>query len=241
MTLRAILFDFNGIIINDESIHQELIQELLLRENLLPQESEYRELCLGKSDRSCLRDILAHRGRVVSEEYLTKLIAVKSSNYQQRLASLDILPIYPGLGEFLAKITEQNLLIGLVTGALRQEVEWVLNRIGLREFFEIIVAGDEIKSSKPDPEGYLLAIEGFNQKYPSLNLRPSDCLAIEDTPVGIKAAKQAGIQVVGVANTYPFHILQRQTNWSVDYLEELELDRVEQVFANAVSSDQLFQ
>jgi beta-phosphoglucomutase len=238
MTLRAILFDFNGIIINDESIHQELINDLLLRENLLPQESEYRELCLGKSDRSCLRAILAHRGRVVSEDYLTKLIDLKSSKYQQRVLSFENLPIYPGLSEFLGKIKGQNLLIGLVTGALRQEVELVLDRAGIREYFEVIVAGDEVRSSKPEPDGYLLAVERFNQKYSSLSLQPSDCLAIEDTPVGIKAAKQAGMQVVGVANTYPFHILQRQTNWSVDYLEELELERVEQVFANLVISEQ---
>jgi beta-phosphoglucomutase-like phosphatase (HAD superfamily) len=61
-------------------------------------------------------------------------------------------------------------------------------------------------------------------------LQPQECLAIEDTPGGIQAAKRAQMQVVGVANTYPFHILQRQANWTVDYLTELELERVQEVF-----------
>ena len=64
---------------------------------------------------------------------------------------------------------------------------------------------------------------------PSLNLKPAQCLAIEDTPAGITAAKQAGMQVVGIANTYPLHMLQRQADWTVDYLNEIELDRVKKV------------
>ncbi|WP_263975358.1 HAD family hydrolase [Leptolyngbya sp. 7M] len=67
--------------------------------------------------------------------------------------------------------------------------------------------------------------------YPSLNLKPAECLAIEDTPAGIQAAKAAGMQVVGVANSYPFHMMQRQANWAVDYLSDLEFERVRQVFA----------
>ena len=82
---------------------------------------------------------------------------------------------------------------------------------------------------KPAPDGYLLAVERLKELYPNTNLQPSDCLAIEDTPAGIQAAKQAGIAVVGVANTYPFHMLQRQANWTVDYLRDLEIERVQKV------------
>ena len=85
--------------------------------------------------------------------------------------------------------------------------------------------------SKPKPDGYLLALNLLSQQNPSLLLQPSDCLVIEDTPAGIEAAKRAQMQVVGIANTYPLHMLQRQSNWTIDYLSELELDRVEKVFS----------
>ena len=231
MSWKAIIFDFNGVIINDEPIHQQLIDDLLLGENLRPSEGEYKQLCLGRSDRSCLNNILSRRGRVVSEDYLTKLIQRKAQAYREKIAQLDPLPIYPDVINFLAQIKARSLLIGLVTGALRSEVELVLNRAGIAEYFPVIVAGDDISTSKPEPDGYLLAVELLNQQNPSLLLKPSECLALEDTPAGISAAKNAGMQVVGIANTYPLHMLQRQTNWSVDYLSELELDRVEQVLS----------
>ncbi|AFZ36645.1 HAD-superfamily hydrolase, subfamily IA, variant 3 [Stanieria cyanosphaera PCC 7437] len=229
MTLKAILFDFNGVIINDEAIHQELINHILLGENLRPEESEYREICLGRSDRICLKNILVHRGRFVTDEYIDKLVANKSLAYQEKLTQLETLPIYPEITEFLAQIQQRGLIIGLVTGALKAEVQLVLQRAKIESYFSVIVAGDDINQSKPEPDGYLLAVQLINQNNHNLNLQPSECLAIEDTYAGIEAAKKAGIQVVGIANTHPFHMLQRKANWTVDYLSDLELDRINQV------------
>lgn len=79
MTLKAVLFDFNGIIINDESIHEQLIKQILIEENLALKPGEYKEICLGRSDRTCVRDILKNRGRVVSEDYLTRLLQKKDT------------------------------------------------------------------------------------------------------------------------------------------------------------------
>lgn len=70
----------------------------------------------------------------------------------------------------------------------------------------------------------------LNQQYTDINLQPSECLVIEDTFAGIEAAKLAGMSVVGVAHTYPFHMLQRLANWCVDYLSDLELDRIQKVY-----------
>lgn len=229
MTLKAILFDFNGVIINDESIHEELIDDLLLGENLRPEVSEYKDLCLGKSDRACLKDILFHRGRVVTDDYLTKLIEAKTQAYQQKLEQLANLPIYPGIEAFLDLIKTQELAIGLVSGALREEIELVLQKANLADYFSVIIAGDDLKASKPEPDSYLMAVDRLNQSLSNLNLNPAECLAIEDTPAGIEAAKKAGMQVVGIANTYPLHMLQRQADWTVDHFNEIEIDRVKQV------------
>ena len=233
MSLKAVLFDFNGVIINDEPIHRQLIDQILLEENLRPQPGEYRQVCLGKSSHACLTELLTRRGRVVTAPYLTQLITRKAQAYQRKLETLDKLPIYPGLEDLIFKLRVSKLKIGVVTGALRCEVEMVLNRARLAQHFDALVTGDDLSASKLEPDGYRLAVERLNQLYPSLNLQASECLALEDTPVGIQAAKRAGMQVVGVANTYPFHMLQRQANWTVDYLFDLELERVQQIYSQA--------
>jgi HAD superfamily hydrolase (TIGR01509 family) len=235
MTLKAVLFDFNGVIINDEPVHEKLIEEILLAENLRPQRGEFQRFCLGRSDRACLRDILNHRGRVVNESYLTQLIERKAQAYRLQLEAIEELPLFPGLQELIPQVQASNLKLAVVSGAIRQEIELVLTRTNLAQYFPVIVGGDDITTSKPEPDGYLLAVERLNQLYPDLNLKPAECLAIEDTPAGILAAKRAGIQVVGVAHTYPLHMLQRQANWSVDYLKDLELERVQKLYAEKVA------
>jgi HAD superfamily hydrolase (TIGR01509 family) len=230
--LKVILFDFNGVIINDEPIHQELVDEILLGENLRPKLGEFQQFCLGRSDRACLKDILFQRGRYITDEYLDRLIEIKSQAYQQRLEKLESLPIYPELTDFLKKIQERGLKIGLVTGALRSEVKLILDRAGIASYFNVIVAGDDIKTSKPQPDGYLLAVERFNRLDFNLQLQPKNCVAIEDTPAGITAAKKAGMQVIGIANSYPFHMMQRLANWAIDYFCDIELDRLEKVLTN---------
>lgn len=230
MTLKAVLFDFNGVIINDEPVHQKLIEEILLSENLRPSAEDYWKDCLGRSDRACLKVLLEKRGRIMSDQDLTRLISKKAKAYRHQLENLSELPIYPGVKDLIDKICEAQLIMGVVSSSLRSEVEFVLEKAQLRQYFSVIIAGDDIKVSKPEPDGYLLAVERLNQQFPELNAKPSDCLAIEDTPAGIEAAKRAGMQVVGVANTYPFHMLQRQADWTVDYLNQLELERVQNVY-----------
>jgi HAD superfamily hydrolase (TIGR01509 family) len=229
--LKAVLFDFNGVIINDEPIHQELINEILIGENLLPLGSEFAELCLGRSDRVCLRNVLTRRGRQVTEEYLTKLINKKASLYRERIGKLEKLPIYEEIYSFLERVKARDLQIGLVTGAIRSEVESILQQAALGDYFSVIVTGDEISTSKPQPDGYLLAVERLNRWNFNLQLQPQECLVIEDTFVGCEAAKRAGMQVVGIAHTYPFHFMQRVSNWAIDNFSQLDLDRVEETFS----------
>ncbi|MEH2451738.1 HAD family hydrolase [Nostoc sp.] len=231
MSLKAVLFDFNGVIINDEPIHLQLIDEILMEENLQPQRVDERQASLGRSDRACFQQLLANRGRVDNENYLTQLLSRKAQAYVVELEKIEKLPLYPGVEDLIFQVRSRNLKLGLVSGAFRKEIELVLQRAKLAEHFKIVVAGDDITTSKPEPDGYLLAVKRLNKAYPGLNLQPEECLAIEDTPAGIAAAKRSQMQVVGVANTYPFHMLQRCCNWTVDYLSDLELERVQKVYS----------
>ncbi len=235
--LKVVLFDFNGVIINDEPIHRKLIDEILLAENLRPaSHQEHQEFCLGRSDRVCLRALLAHRGRTVSEDYLTKLIEKKAILYRQKLAELETLPIYDGVKRLIDQIQLKGWPLGLVTGAVKSETISVLEKAEILDYFQVIVAGDEINASKPQPDGYLLAVERFNKLNPDLQLEPKNCLAIEDTLAGIQAAKNAGIKVIGIAHTYAYHFMHRHANWAVDKFSEIDLDRIEVLYSRKSES-----
>ena len=229
MTLKAILFDFNGVIINDEPIHQELISEILIAENLNFDQTELHNLSVGRSDRACLTNLFNRSGRVVTEKYLTKIIATKATAYREKIQQLPRLPIYPDVPQFLSELQNKKFRIALVTGALRQQAELVLQQANLTHYFPVIVTADDITTSKPEPDGYLLAVTKLNQQHPELNLQANECLVIEDSFAGIEAAKRAKMQVVGIANTYPLHLLQRRANWTVDYLSEIEIERIQEV------------
>ncbi|HEY9762738.1 MAG TPA: HAD family phosphatase [Trichocoleus sp.] len=226
MVLKAVLLDFNGIVINDEGLHKYLIEQLLIEENLRPDPAEYCEVCLGRSDRACIADLLARRGRIVTEAYLNKLLERKSANYRTEMAELDHLPIYPGLADLIFKIRGAQLKLAVVSGAQKSEIEWVLEQTQIRAYVSEIVSCDDIptEASKPAPDGYLLAIERLNQAFSNLALNPSECLAIEDSFAGIEAAKRAGVPVMGVAHTYPYQMIHRRATWVVDYLSEIDLD-----------------
>ena len=226
MSLKAVFLEFSGVIVDDEEIDRELIADILLGENLRANDDDYTQYCRGRSDRACLQDILANRGRILSDEYLDRLLETKANNYRQKVAQLTDLPVAPHLVEFLTQLKEQKIAVGLVTGATRSEVEYILDKIELSQYFALIVAGDDLKESKPEPEPFLLAAK-------KLNLQPAECLAIEDNPIGIEAAKRAKIQVVGISYIYPLHMLQRQANWTVDDFLEIELDRVDRVLSQA--------
>ncbi len=230
MGLKAVFLDLKGVIIDDQSIQQELIADILLGENLRSDDYDFQRFCIGRSDRDCLKDVLKCRGRIVTDDYLTKLIDRKTKAYQEKLSQIEI-PIYPNLAEFLSRLQQQQLIIGLVTGALKQEAKLILEKASLAQYFSVIVAGDDLSIGKPEPDGYLLAIEKIARQYPDLHLQPSECLAIESTYVGIEAAKKARIQVVGISHTHPLHMLQRRANWTVDYLADIEIERVNEVLS----------
>lgn len=231
MVLKAVLFDFNGVIIDDEPIHERAIGQIMLDENLRLSRRDFQKYCLGRGDRQCMTELLASQGRIVGDSYLNRLLQRKALVYQQEVETLTMLPIYPSLGNLIAQMRSERLKLAIVSGALRSEIELVLDRAQLSPYFSLVVAGDDITTSKPEPDGYLLAVERLNQMYPDLQLQAGECLAIEDTFAGIEAAKRAGIKVVGIAHTYPFHMLQRLSNWAIDRFSDLELDRVQRVFA----------
>lgn len=233
MTLKAVLLDFSGVIINDAALQGALVNDVLIAENLRLKPNEYFECCLGQPDRACLKTLLERRGRVVEPAYLNKLVQQKAEAYGQQLSQLQHLPIYMGIPDFLFALRSEQIRVAIAASALRQAVEFVLQRSQLDNYVDVIVGADQIEIDKPDPMSYERAIEGLNRKFAELKLQPEDCLAIESSYVGIVAAKTARISVAAVANLRPFHMLQRRANWVVDSIRDLEIDRIRQILGQA--------
>lgn len=239
MPLKAVLLDFNGIVINDEEIHQQLIEQLLLAENIRPNCREITQVCLGRSDRACLAELLQRQGRLVTDEYLDQLIERKAQNYQALLTDLGALPLYPGLEDLIYKIRAAQLKLAVVSGACRRDIDWVLSQTSLQQTVAVIVSADDIarEASKPEPDSYLLGVKRLNQRFPELQLAPGECLAIEDSFAGIEAAKRAGVPVAGVAHTYPYQMIHRRATWVVDRLTELDFDWLRQFYNESLPAE----
>lgn len=232
MPLKAVLCDFNGVILDDEAIHAALIDEILLQENLRPQRGEYDLFCLGRSDRACLDNLLSRRGRAVTPAYLDKLVAQKAAAYRARLASMEPFPFFAGAIALLEKLHAAQLKIAIVTGALRSDVDLALERGNLT--VDCIISAESVERGKPHPDPYLRAIEALQAL--GTDLTAADCLAIEDTFVGIQSAREAGVKVLGVAHTYPFHMLQRRCHWVLDRLDQFDLAEIAPVFDRSVAA-----
>jgi beta-phosphoglucomutase len=239
MSLKAVLLDFNGVVINDEPLHRQIICDLLLEENLRPNLDYYNQDCLGRSDKACITALMHRRGRVVTEAQLAKLLERKANKYEQMLGQVDPLPVYPGLEDLIYQIRVADLKLAIVSGARQQEIEWVLAHTGIRDYVNVIVSADDLSTaaSKPAPDGYQLAIQRLNQHFPALVLGAAECLAIEDSFAGIEAAKRAGVGVLGVAHTYPYQMIHRRADWVVDHLYEIQLDWLQRYYGQPSRSD----
>lgn len=224
--LKAVFFGFHGVIINDDEVHPQLISQLLLAENLRFDPEEYKEINVGCSDRARLSAILRQRGRFVQDPYLDGLLRKKAEGYGEWVRSQSKVSLYTGLDDLLYRIRAKHYTTAIVTGALRADVEQVLAATKLADQFSLVVSASDmpVSASKPAPDSYTAAINQLNLRNPALDLTPQNCLAIESCFTGIDAAKAAGIPVVGVAQIYPYHMIQRRATWAVDYLNEIDFD-----------------
>jgi HAD superfamily hydrolase (TIGR01509 family) len=201
--LRAVLFDFNGVLVDDEPLHLALFQRVLEEEGIEPfTEAEYWEHFVGLDDRAAFGELLERAGETPEVPRLMRLTARKSSYYQERVRR-EGYPFFPGAVRLVRELAGRGVQLGLVSGALRDEVEGALSREGLLDAFKVLVTAEDVAASKPDPEGYRRSIEGLNSvpPLPDRLLHPPEAVAVEDTPAGVAAARGVGLRTVAVAHT----------------------------------------
>lgn len=234
--LRAILFDFNGILVDDEPIHLELFQRVLGEEGIeLPAEDYYRDY-LGLDDRACFAAVLARAGEDVAPGRLVRLIARKATYYQARVRR-EGYPFFPGAVELVLEAATAGLMLGVVSGALREEVEGALSQPSVRDRFKVLVTAEDVEESKPDPQGYRRALELLNAQppLPERLVHPHEVLAVEDSPAGLAAARDSGLVTLGVAQTYAGDRLSG-ADLVVPRLDGLGLEGLQALFAEVSRS-----
>lgn len=181
---QAILFDFNGVIVNDEPQHCEaLIATLASYGYTLDRELYYRDY-LGFDDRECFRFTFERMGRPADEALIQEAIERKAVLYAETISRS--LTLVPGSKEFIESAAEEGYRLAVVSGALRREIELVLGTSKLRRFFDVIVAAEDVSHCKPDPQGYRAARKALG--VPALG-----CTIVEDSLPGLEAARAAGI------------------------------------------------
>jgi len=197
--IKAIFFDFNGVIIDDETIQMKAYQQVLSGHDISLTEELYFG-ALGMDDKTFVRSMFEHAKKPLSDPLLAEVLGAKTDLHRQMIEEL---PLFPGVLTFL-KAASREFQLGLVSMANIAEVSYVFQRANLTPLFTVIVTAEDASVCKPAPDCYLAGLMKLNEKRQQERMLPllaSECLAIEDSPPGIQSARAAGMKTLGVTNT----------------------------------------
>jgi len=193
----ATLFDYNGVLANDETVHLAAFQDALAPLGITLTEADYWAKYLGFDDVGAFGAILLDSGRALDAEQINALVEAKRPLYRTRAEAS--LPLFPGAAELIRRRAAAGP-VGIVSGALRDEIELGIAALGVRDLILSVVAAEDTRASKPDPHGYLLGIEALSKLVPLPDARRA--LVIEDSLAGVEAAKSAGLPCIAVGHSY---------------------------------------
>ena len=191
--IRAIVFDFDGVLADSEPLHLAATQEVFRDLGVTLTPEYYYEHLVGYDDRGMFGVMTLKEGWDLDQARLDAMIEQKARVFDDLIATRDV--IYPGAANAVGRLAS-TFPLGIASGALKHEIETILKRARLAEHFSFIVASGDTAASKPAPDPYLEAARRHG-------LPPAACVAIEDSRWGIVSAKSAGMKCVGITNTYP--------------------------------------
>lgn len=199
--LRLVVFDFDGVLADSEPAHFEMIRQVLSSQGIDLTWELYCQKYLGYDDIECFRHILNDMGLDSSIDRVKELASSKSQGFVDYLKDNCIL--MEGVAELLIALRKANIAMAICSGALRCEIEFILDQAQLLDYFGVIVSAEDVTDGKPSPEGYQLSLANTNKILDDGNAISScQCVAIEDSMWGIEAAKSAGMHCVAVATSY---------------------------------------
>ncbi|HEY8667078.1 MAG TPA: HAD family phosphatase [Tepidisphaeraceae bacterium] len=213
----AVLFDFDGVIVNSEPLHFHAFHQVLAGEHIELTETEYYRDLLGFDDKGAFKHIFEKHNRNLDPKTFLRVMTYKS----QAMMELIHRRQYHALGgveEFVRGLW-RHVPLAICSGALREEIEAMLEGVSLRDCFSVIVSAEDVAVGKPDPSGYLLASRLVSEKLKLKKpLDPADFLVVEDAPTVCKSVRGVGFPVLAVATSYSIEKLG-DANWAVKTLE----------------------
>jgi beta-phosphoglucomutase len=224
--LRAVIFDFNGIIVDDEPIHFKLFQRVLGEEGISLTEDVYYERYLGFDDRGAFIVGFHDARKSLDDAKLRQLIERKALYYQEAIRNH--VTIFPGVETLVADLFGA-LPLAVASGALRHEIETILNTARLLNYFKAIISAEDVTQGKPEPEIFLKALAALNARQEnSHSIQAGECVVIEDSKEGIRGARRAGMKCLAVANSHPSELLG-EANAVVKSLEGVKLNFLQSI------------
>ena len=197
--LQAVIFDFDGVIADSEPLHFRAFQQALAEDGLELAAKEYYARYLGYDDVGMFQAFGDDHGVAMDAARVSLLVSRKGVKLQAMLSGGSVL--FPGAVDFV-RAAASAVPIAIASGALRHEIDEVIEAAGVGNLFAAIVASGDTPQSKPSPAPYRLAFERL-QDATGATLDPQRCVAIEDSRWGLESARGAGLRCVGVTNSYP--------------------------------------
>ena len=223
--LRAVIFDFDGVITDSEILHLRAFNKVLAQYDIEIKEEIYYKEYLGFTDRDCFEAVAGKNKLGLDAGQIEDLIIQKNKIFDQ-LANTEA-TIFEGVPEFLQMLTDNKIRRAICSGALMVDILPILEKSQLGHFFEHIVSAEQIEKGKPDPEGFLLALKKLNDGNES-SISTNECVVIEDSHWGLEAAIAAGMHTVAITNSYDAEqlsiaekIVERLSELTINDLQKL--------------------
>jgi len=197
--LRAVVFDFDGVITDSEILHLRSFNQVLAQYGVEISAKDYYKKYLGFTDFDCFKTLIDKGVLKKPTEEIENLVKEKNHVFE-KLAKTEG-RIIEGVRDFLQMLSQNNIPMAIYSGALLAEIELILDGSGLRPFFEVVVSAEFVKKGKPNPEGFILTLQKLNQNRQNPIL-PNQCIVIEDSHWGLEAAKAAAMHTIAVTNSY---------------------------------------
>lgn len=188
MAIEAVLFDMDGVIVDSEPYSMQALVDILRQYGIEPTADELQR-SYGRKVREDVAHYFAHYGVTAD---LDMAVARKHARYYQLAGGH--LKAFPGVMPLIDRLRQCGYRLGLASSGDRQKVAFSMQALDLHGLFDIVITGDDVQYSKPHPQIYLAAAQ-------RLGVAPDACLAIEDAPNGVEAAKRAGMQCIAVTNS----------------------------------------
>ena len=206
--LKAIVFDMDGVLTDSEPFYREAINRILAEHGYSLSEDDYKAV-LGHGIPETWEWMLAH----FDLPYTLDEVMLEYDQVVERVLRERVKPT-PGLQDLLASLKKRGLKMAVASASYSNWVDAVLVKLGVKQYFSVVLSANMVRNGKPHPEIYLTAAE-------KLGVPPRDCLAVEDSPTGIKAAKAAGMRVVALVTPYTQDMDTSQADARIESLTQL--------------------